>query len=91
VDPNTGRVFTYNGADIAWTLASTPLVWVMTPGVGFLYCGMVQRRNALSMLHLSIGTVAVVTFQVSRMSSADRIKYAQAAVTVVHLGILSGI
>lgn len=65
VDPVTGETFIYNGGDIAWTLASTALVWIMAPGVGFLYSGLLQRKNGLSMIHLSMGTIAVVTFQVS--------------------------
>ena len=54
----------YNNGDIAWTLASTALVWIMVPGVGFFYSGLLRRKNALSMLFLSMMTVAVVSFQV---------------------------
>jgi len=63
VDPVTNETYTYYGADIAWTLASTALVWIMTPGAGFLYAGLLRRKNALSMIQLSMGTLAVVTFQ----------------------------
>jgi Amt family ammonium transporter len=55
----------YNGGDIAWTLASTALVWIMVPGVGFFYSGLLRRKNGLSMIYLSVGTIAVVSFQVS--------------------------
>ncbi|KAF8837806.1 ammonium transporter [Paxillus ammoniavirescens] len=53
----------YNLGDIAWTLASTALVWIMIPGVGFFYSGLLRRKNALSMIYLSMMTVAMVSFQ----------------------------
>jgi Amt family ammonium transporter len=40
------------------------LVWIMIPGVGFFYSGLLRRKNALSMIYLSMVTVAVVSFQV---------------------------
>lgn len=46
-------------------LSSTALVWLMTPGVGLLYSGLLRRKNALSMLFLCMGVGGVVTFQVS--------------------------
>ncbi|KAG0694790.1 ammonium transporter AmtB-like domain-containing protein [Suillus ampliporus] len=57
----SGGVF--NMGDIAWTLASTALVWIMIPGVGFFYSGLLRRKNALNMIYLSMMTVAVVSFQ----------------------------
>lgn len=63
-DPDTGNTVVYNGGDIAWTLASTALVWIMVPGVGFFYSGLLRRKNGLSMIYLSMGTIAVVSFQV---------------------------
>lgn len=36
----------------------------MVPGIGFFYCGLLRRKNGLSMIYLSMGTVAVVAFQV---------------------------
>lgn len=62
-DPDTGKTVVYNGGDIAWTLASTALVWIMVPGVGFFYSGLLRRKNGLSMIYLSVGTIAVVSFQ----------------------------
>ncbi|KIK67922.1 hypothetical protein GYMLUDRAFT_36730 [Collybiopsis luxurians FD-317 M1] len=62
-DPDTGKIFTYNPGDIAWTLASTALVWIMIPGVGYFYSGLLRRKNALSMIYLSVMTIAVVSFQ----------------------------
>ncbi|KAJ7463884.1 ammonium transporter [Mycena galericulata] len=63
VDPDTGKLWVYNGGDIAWTLAAMALVWIMIPGVGFFYSGLLRRKNALSMIYLSMMTVAVVSFQ----------------------------
>jgi len=59
-DGNTG---VYSPGDIAWVLASTALVWIMVPGVGFFYSGLLRRKNALSMIYLSMMTIAVVSFQ----------------------------
>ncbi|KAG2098922.1 ammonium transporter AmtB-like domain-containing protein [Suillus discolor] len=58
---STGTIF--NMGDIAWTLASTALVWIMIPGVGFFYSGLLRRKNALNMIYLSMMTVAMVSFQ----------------------------
>ncbi|CAG8489673.1 16000_t:CDS:2 [Acaulospora morrowiae] len=53
---------TANG-DTAWLLASTALVWLMIPGVGYFYSGMARSKNALSLIMLSVMSVAVVSFQ----------------------------
>ncbi|CAG8537479.1 12152_t:CDS:2 [Acaulospora colombiana] len=58
-----GTKFVYNAGDIAWTLASTALVWLMIPGVGYLYSGLLRRKNALNQLWLAMVTIAVVSFQ----------------------------
>src|ERR1700733_1976363 len=63
-DPDAKKTYVYNNGDIAWTLASTALVWIMIPGVGFFYSGLLRRKNALSMIYLSMASVAVVSFQV---------------------------
>lgn len=63
-DPNTGVATVYNGGDIAWTLASTALVWLMVPGVGFFYSGLLRRKNALSLIYLSVAVLGVVSFEV---------------------------
>ncbi|KAF9788367.1 ammonium transporter AmtB-like domain-containing protein [Thelephora terrestris] len=62
-DPNTGVATTYNGGDIAWTLASTALVWLMVPGVGFFYSGLLRRKNALSLIYLSVAVLGIVSFE----------------------------
>jgi ammonium transporter, Amt family len=50
--------------DVAWTLASTALVWLMIPGVGFFYSGLARRKSALSLIWLSLMSIAIVSFQV---------------------------
>ncbi|KAH9939174.1 ammonium transporter [Amylocystis lapponica] len=62
-DPDTGLTSVYNLGDIAWVLASTALVWIMIPGVGFFYSGLLRRKNALSMIWASMMCLAVVSFQ----------------------------
>jgi Amt family ammonium transporter len=57
------KVLVYNPGDIAWTLTSFALVWFMIPGVGFFYSGLLRRKNALSMIHMSVMIAAVVSFQ----------------------------
>ena len=59
----------YNGGDTAWVLASTALVWLMIPGVGFFYSGLLRRKNALSPIFLSVAVVGVISFEVRRLSS----------------------
>ena len=53
----------YDKGDIAWMLISTTLVLLMIPGVGFFYSGLARRKSALSLLWLSVMSVAVVSFQ----------------------------
>ncbi|KAF9551065.1 hypothetical protein EC957_010833 [Mortierella hygrophila] len=53
----------YEAGDIAWTLTSTALVWLMIPGIGYFYSGMARSKNALSLIMLSCCSIAVVTFQ----------------------------
>jgi len=62
-DPQTGVATVYNGGDTAWVLASTALVWLMIPGVGFFYSGLLRRKNALSLIYLSVAVIGVVSFQ----------------------------
>ncbi|HNQ28630.1 MAG: putative ammonium transporter [Methanoregulaceae archaeon PtaB.Bin009] len=47
----------------AWLLASTALVMLMTPGVGFFYGGLVRRKNFISMVALSFIVFALVSIQ----------------------------
>jgi Amt family ammonium transporter len=47
--------------DLAWVLASTALVMLMTPGVGFFYGGLVRRKNIVSMIALSFVAFALIS------------------------------
>ena len=51
----------YNGADIAWILVATALVFLMTPGLAFFYGGMVHRKNIISTMIKSIVSAGIVT------------------------------
>ena len=39
---SAGNTGVYNPGDIAWVLASTALVFIMVPGVGFFYSGLLR-------------------------------------------------
>jgi len=47
----------------AWTLASTALVLLMTPGLAFFYAGMVRSKNVLSVLMQSFVACGLITVQ----------------------------
>lgn len=68
-NPATNQIQVYNTGDIAWIISATALVWIMIPGVGFFYSGLLRRKNALSMLWLCMVCLAVVSFQVAIMFS----------------------
>ncbi|KAK4055034.1 hypothetical protein OIO90_003375 [Microbotryomycetes sp. JL221] len=51
----------YNPGDMAWVIVSSCLVFIMSPGVGFLYSGLLRRKNALSMLFLAFAIYSVAT------------------------------
>lgn len=49
LSPTAGSILTpenpdvvYSPGDIAWVLASTALVWIMIPGLGFFYSGLLR-------------------------------------------------
>lgn len=44
-------------------IVAMALVWIMVPGVGLFYSGLLRRKNALSMIFLSMAGVAVGSFQ----------------------------
>jgi ammonium transporter, Amt family len=51
----------YNGADVAWMLVATALVFLMTPGLAFFYGGMVHRKNVISTMIKSVVAAGVVS------------------------------
>ena len=54
---------TINSGDTAWMLASSALVMIMTPAVGFFYGGMVSAKNIVSVLKQSVIILALVSVQ----------------------------
>ncbi|RUP52094.1 ammonium transporter AmtB-like domain-containing protein [Jimgerdemannia flammicorona] len=53
----------YDPGDVSWVLTSTAFVWLMIPGIGYFYSGMSRSKNALSLIMLSVISVAIVSFQ----------------------------
>jgi len=51
----------YNGADVAWMLVATALVFIMTPGLAFFYGGMVHRKNVISTMIKSLIAAGIVS------------------------------
>lgn len=83
----------YNPGDIAWTLTSTALVWIMIPGVALFYSGLLRRKNALSQLWLGMISIGVVSFQVSQSQNAINLPSKLIRLvtsTVVLMGLLLG-
>ncbi|CAA7268894.1 unnamed protein product [Cyclocybe aegerita] len=58
-----GAEIVYNLGDIGFIIATMALVWIMVPGVGLFYSGLLRRKNALSMIYTSLASIAVVSFQ----------------------------
>ncbi|MCA1961590.1 MAG: ammonia channel protein, partial [Desulfomonile sp.] len=50
-----------NGADVAWVLASSALVLLMTPGLAMFYGGMTRSKNVLSTMMHSFFLMALVS------------------------------
>src|SRR3954463_8654090 len=51
----------YNGADIAWIIVATALVFLMTPGLAFFYGGMVNRKNVISTMIKSLVAAGIIS------------------------------
>jgi Amt family ammonium transporter len=60
---NQVRRMALDSGATAWILASTALVMLMTPAVGFFYGGLVRRKNLISMITLSFVAFALVSIQ----------------------------
>src|ERR1700722_2788139 len=52
-----------NSGDTAWMLASSALVMIMTPAVGFFYGGMVSSKNVVSVIKQSFIILALISVQ----------------------------
>ncbi|GAA5837292.1 hypothetical protein JCM11251_004956 [Rhodosporidiobolus azoricus] len=64
-DPSAGEdgVAIYNPGDMSWIMTCGALVMIMAPGVGFLYSGLLRRKNALSMLFLSLAVYSLIAIE----------------------------
>lgn len=58
-----GDTSAINSGDTAWMLASSALVMIMTPAVGFFYGGMVSSKNVVSVIKQSMIILALVSVQ----------------------------
>jgi len=52
-----------NAGDTAWVLVSAALVMVMTPALGFVYGGLVRRKNVLATLMHSFFILCLISVQ----------------------------
>ena len=50
-----------DSGDIAWVIAATALVMIMTPALGFFYGGLVRRKNLVSTIAQCFAIFAVVS------------------------------
>lgn len=53
----------YNLGNFAWMLISTGLVFIMIPGLGLFYSGLLRRKNSLTMISMSMAITAVVSIE----------------------------
>lgn len=53
----------YDRADMVWIMLSTALVFLMIPGIAFLYSGMARRKSALSLIWVCLITTGLVSLQ----------------------------
>ncbi|TKY87695.1 hypothetical protein EX895_003276 [Sporisorium graminicola] len=53
----------YNLGNIAWIIVASALVFIMIPGLGFFYAGLLRKKSALSMIWMSMAVMSVVTFE----------------------------
>ncbi len=52
-----------DSGDTAWVLISAALVFIMTPGLGFFYGGMVRSKNVLTTIMQSFFIVAMISVE----------------------------
>lgn len=50
-----------NAGDIAWVSASSAMIMLMTPALGFFYAGLVHRKNLVSTLFQCLAIFAIVS------------------------------
>lgn len=52
-----------DAGDTAWVLVSAAMVFIMTPGLGFFYGGMVRSKNVLSTIMQSFFIIALISVE----------------------------
>ena len=60
---STGDTSGIDTGDTAWMLAATALVFLMTPGLGFFYGGMVKPKNVISTIlqsFIAMGLISIL-------------------------------
>ncbi|KAI8390946.1 ammonium transporter AmtB-like domain-containing protein [Radiomyces spectabilis] len=55
--------YTIDNGDTAWVMVCAALVFLMSPALGFFYAGLARAKNALSLMYLTVLSVAVVSIQ----------------------------
>src|SRR5947199_1229095 len=55
------RNLALDSGDLAWVIAATALVMIMTPALGFFYGGLVRRKNLVSTIAQCFAIFAVVS------------------------------
>jgi hypothetical protein len=62
-------VYTADGADNAWVLVSSALVFQMIPALGLFYGGLTNSKNILNTIMLSMVCAGIISIQVIFRSS----------------------
>ncbi|ANB11033.1 ammonium permease MEP3 [Sugiyamaella lignohabitans] len=55
--------FNFDTGDVGYLMVSTCMVFIMIPGLGFLYSGLARRKSALSMIWFTLSAGCVGIFQ----------------------------
>lgn len=58
-----GEMAKIDAGDTAWVLIGAALVFIMTPGLGFFYGGMVRSKNVLSTIMQSFFVMALISVE----------------------------
>lgn len=56
------RLLSPDLGDMSWIIAATALVWIMIPGLGFFYGGLLRRKNVISMIWMSMVVSSIALF-----------------------------
>ncbi|WFD32211.1 hypothetical protein MSPP1_003254 [Malassezia sp. CBS 17886] len=62
-DTTPSGTIVYNLGNIAWVLTCSMLVFIMIPGLGFFYSGLLRRKNALTMIAMSLVVLSIASIE----------------------------